>query len=256
MGFFFLLEPSPGVPLTSPRWGFFFLVLRDSELFVPRERRKGRNGGVREEMGPKTEWVMPISGQHPRKRTPKCPSPPIWVTKELQALEPQPVNPPYILGRCQNSQFCPHRGICAPEFVAQPPEHSLALEEAESEGEMSEEPSHCRRLMRAWLSATSKLSFSTLPSASGRDLGTGVREGRWGQSPPQMPGDAQGLGPAPTAPLGCKCQRQSWARVPSGPPRGCPCPQPHLSTPSSAPNPSRDPGDPEAAPTYAEGPRR
>ena len=35
MGFFFLLEPNPGAPLTNPRWGFFFLVLRDSELLVP-----------------------------------------------------------------------------------------------------------------------------------------------------------------------------------------------------------------------------
>lgn len=79
MGFFFLLEPNPGAPLTNPRWGFFFLVLRDSELLV------------------------------------------------------------------------------------------LALEEAESEGEMSEAPSHCSRLMMAWLSTTSKPSFSTLLSASGRD---------------------------------------------------------------------------------------
>lgn len=52
LGFFFLLEPSPGVPLTSPRWGFFFLVLRDSELFVPGEGRKGRNGGCQGGDGP------------------------------------------------------------------------------------------------------------------------------------------------------------------------------------------------------------
>lgn len=46
MGFFFLLEPSPGAPLTSPKWGFFFLVLRDSELFVPGGGgEKGRRWG-------------------------------------------------------------------------------------------------------------------------------------------------------------------------------------------------------------------
>lgn len=50
----------------------------------------------------------------------------------------------------------------------------LALDEAESEGEMSEDPSHCNLLMRAWLSATSKLSFSTLLSASGSELGKGA----------------------------------------------------------------------------------
>lgn len=46
LGFFFLLEPSPGAPLTSPKWGFFFLVLRDSELFVPGGGgEKGRRWG-------------------------------------------------------------------------------------------------------------------------------------------------------------------------------------------------------------------
>lgn len=43
LGFFFLLEPNPGVPLTNPRWGFFFLVFRDSELLVP----AGGGGGSR-----------------------------------------------------------------------------------------------------------------------------------------------------------------------------------------------------------------
>ena len=44
MGFFFLLEPNPGAPLTNPRWGFFFLVLRDSELLVPVGGWGGRAG--------------------------------------------------------------------------------------------------------------------------------------------------------------------------------------------------------------------
>lgn len=35
LGFFFLLELIPGVPPTRLMCGFFFLVLRDSELFVP-----------------------------------------------------------------------------------------------------------------------------------------------------------------------------------------------------------------------------
>ena len=63
LGFFFLLEPSPGAPLTSPKWGFFFLVLRDSELFVPGGERKGGAGGGGEQLGqqetPKTE--IPLS---------------------------------------------------------------------------------------------------------------------------------------------------------------------------------------------------
>ena len=115
MGFFFLLEPNPGVPLTNPRWGFFFLVFRDSELLVP----AGGGGGSRALL----VWEGSGGGG---------------------VLEAQ---------------------RCAPH-----PQHSLALEEAESEGEMSEAPSHCSRLMMAWLSATSKPSFSTLLSASGRDL--------------------------------------------------------------------------------------
>lgn len=59
----------------------------------------------------------------------------------------------------------------APPVKKSPPPHSLALEEAESEGEMSEAPSHCRRLISAWLSATSKPSASAPASDSGRELG-------------------------------------------------------------------------------------
>ena len=71
MGFFFLLEPNPGVPLTNPRWGFFFLVFRDSELLVPAGgggRRESGTAGVGGEGGgslrlsvvpptPSTHWL-------------------------------------------------------------------------------------------------------------------------------------------------------------------------------------------------------
>lgn len=43
----------------------------------------------------------------------------------------------------------------------------LALDEAESVGEMSGESSHCRRLIKVCPSGMSKLSLSTTASASG-----------------------------------------------------------------------------------------
>lgn len=45
----------------------------------------------------------------------------------------------------------------------------LALDEAESVGEISGESSHCRRLIRVCPSGMSKLSLSTTASASGSD---------------------------------------------------------------------------------------
>lgn len=132
-------------------------------------------------------------------------------------------------GDTRNTQFFPCRGVCTGGFALTPPhpQHSLAFEEAESEGEMSEEPSHCSRLMMAWLSATSKLSFSTLPSASGRDLGRGVTgvpspwDGGWGTESavlqPSIQGGCRGLDPAPHHPAGlhiptlalCSCPLQA-----------------------------------------------
>lgn len=165
MGFFFLLEPNPGVPLTNPRWGFFFLVFRDSELLVPA-------GGGEEGVG-------------------HC-----WC------------------GRGGGGVLEAQR--CAPH-----PQHSLALEEAESEGEMSEAPSHCSRLMMAWLSATSKPSFSTLLSASGRDLNSStVSPGPGGgKSPPLLlPQQAPIPAPLPRSSLtpkdpAGKCGRTSSAHL-------------------------------------------
>ena len=164
MGFFFLLEPNPGVPLTNPRWGFFFLVFRDSELLVPA-------GGGRRESG--TAGVGGEGGG---------------------VLEAQ---------------------RCAPH-----PQHSLALEEAESEGEMSEAPSHCSRLMMAWLSATSKPSFSTLLSASGRDLNSStVSPGPGGgEKAPPLPLTGSHPPPLPRSSLtpkdpAGKCGRTSSAHL-------------------------------------------
>lgn len=136
----------------------------------------------------------------------------------------------------------PQRGLCRRMCSPPPPppssRHSLAFEEAESEGEMSEEPSHCSRLMMAWLSATSKLSFSTLPSASGRDLGRGVTrvprpqdgglggEGT-GTEPavlhPSTRGRRQGLDAAPWDPAGLHIPIPALHASP----RRCPRPHPH-----------------------------
>lgn len=169
---------------------------------------------------PKTKRIPPITNPHPGKSTPKrvggLPDP------EGCGGFGQPRSVclfPPMLRRCQNTHVCPRRGGCAAESAPHP-KHSLALEEAESEGEMSEEPSHCSRLMMAWLSATSKLSFSTLPSASGRDLAqafqggtdiTGVPRDRWDGAHGAAPSDAGGLPEA---------QPQSQ---PSKPPRKHPC---------------------------------
>lgn len=81
LGFFFLLEPSPGAPLTSPKWGFFFLVLRDSELFVPGGGGKEGDGGVGEQLGqqeplPKQRGSPRITHPDLGKCTPKYSPPP------------------------------------------------------------------------------------------------------------------------------------------------------------------------------------
>ena len=112
---------------------------------------------------------------------------------------------------------------------------------------MSEEPSHCSRLMMAWLSATSKLSFSTLPSASGRDLGRGVTgvpspwDGEGGTHTtesavlrPSMQGGLPGAQPS-SPPAGWVAHPNPSPTLLSPPslPRRCPCPHPHPSTPCS-----------------------
>ena len=110
-------------------------------------------------------------------------------------------------------------GVLEAQRCAPHPQHSLALEEAESEGEMSEAPSHCSRLMMAWLSATSKPSFSTLLSASGRDLNSStVSPGPGGGKSPPPPPDRLPSPPLPRSSLtpkdpAGKCGRTSSAHL-------------------------------------------
>lgn len=70
-----------------------------------------------------------------------------------------------VVGACERDR----KRISRPSlhFLQTCPVSLLALDEAESVGEMSGESSHCRRLIRVCPSGMSRLSFSTAASASG-----------------------------------------------------------------------------------------